>query len=549
MEKEIQLLAQMERARSNVDNTLQLIYDLCLPDDESIIATRTPGGRRKYPLYANTAPKAAKKFANFLHAIMLPESSVWGQQRPVSDDLFQDRTVREWFWEANRAMSRALSVSNFYPKALETIIDLAVGGIGALYGQANTQLADENGSRFKGVMFHAVPIANFFFLEATADDPERGIVMGDPNRIARVLDMERFEIEDKFGDAKILKDAKPTDKFRIVHLVTPNAGSTSESNLWRSQYIILGKAQSVTRLSASNDPEQVSDGVLPRMPYFVPRMAQKSGEIWPRGFGMDALQDVLEQNVLRKHLLNSVGKDADPPTIVGHEAAMHLELIAGGVSYMDPDRFDQIKQLTSSANYGAVYEHLSELKQEIKEAFLVDQLQLPPSLDRATAEEIVTRRENATNSLSATFAKVEREFPAKVIDWLFAEMLELGALKEPPDAMAAGADTTVFFDSPMANARRQRQIEPINRYVEKKIILAERAQDPSILDPIDFDAIDAVEQELGGINPRIFRDPKDVEQRRQARQEAAARQESREGAKALKPAAEAAAIAQEHNLQ
>lgn len=544
------MLTKMERARSNIEGTLQLIYDVCLPDDENIVRERSPGGRRRYPLYASTAPNAAKRLANFIHAIMMPESGMWGNQRPVDENLFNERTVQEWFWNANLQMSQALSVSNFYPKSLETTLDLVVAGIGALYGEMNTKIADENGSRFKSATFQAIPIANFFYLEATADDEERGIRMGDPNRVARVLDMEAGEIRRVFGvEPETLKDAEENDMFRLAHIVAPNHAMTGDANRWVSRYLILGKADSVPRLSAAKEAEVVSDGVLPRMPYFVPRMAQKSGELWPRGFGLDALQDILEENVLTKHMLNSIGKDADPPTIVGHEAAMHLELIAGGVSYMDPDRFDQIKQFRSEAQYAPVFQRIDKLEMKIKEHFLIDQLQLPQRLDRATAEEVITRREDATNALSSTLQKVEREFPAKVMDWLFEGMLELGAFGETPEAMAGGADTVVMFDSPMANARRRRQLEPIRRYRERIYMLARETGDQSIADPINNDAISKAEQRLEGFDPAFFRTDEEVKKIREDRIAAAQRAEAREAVKVLPDAANAAATAKQAGFE
>lgn len=471
--EDLHLFHKMRMMRTNYERVLERIYNYFLPVNEDIYSYETAGRHKYSEIYDSTGMDALHQFANFLHGVMMPEGMPWPRIRFKGRQYQNRRDVMEFSDFAAEAISEALNTSNFYPTSFETMLDLIAGGWGALYRDVVNKPTDQFGSTFGKLVYHSIPLGKTWFLENSD---------GEIDTFARVYTMRAMDAQRKFGNSKKIQEALDMGQYTdlmLMQMFKPNPDWREENN--QPKYLanthVIGTKSTGLAAAVAGDTDLVKSGGTDRFPVIAPRWTQKSGETYAYGQASIAISDVLEANSLAMRMNNAMGKEIDPPWKIASKGMMQFETTQGGTIVMNPRYYDKAEPIRSGTNWPVGYEKQRQLRETIKEHFFINQLRLPDKLDRATATEIDARRSDAANALGSTFSKVQREFPAKVVEDAFYVLFENGVFADMPDDLL-GAEFEITFDSPLASAQRLQRTAPAFQFLQTAITVANSTGSP-----------------------------------------------------------------------
>lgn len=486
----------------------QEIGDHLIPRKSDITVRRTPGEKKQAQRFASVGIHSHEILAANLQGTLTSRAFRWFLLKlEEGDPAAEEPEVRDWLQQVSRKMWRALNASNFHSQSHEFYIDVSGFGTGGM-------LCEElrGPEPFNGLVFTSYPIQQYVFEE----DAE-----GHGNGICFEINYTADQAIERFGESKLpkkIRDAAmkdPTHPWVFLHWIRPRAdrkdGSPTATDMpWQSVYI------SVT------DEKKLEESGYEEFPAFIPRWTKNAGEKYGRGPGSTALPDLKVLNKATELELQAWAKFIDPPWFMEDDGVIgKVNLNPGkGTTVRDKDAM-WFYEFRGRPDIGRI--KLEELRQGIKQAFFVDQLELPQS-DRMTAEEIRTRVELMQRVLGPTLGRLETEFLNPLIKRVFSIMLRAGALGEVPAALRERSVIDVQYTGPLARAERQSEINSIQRLIETLVPLAQ--VDPTILDIVDTDAVARFVAEQLDVDDSVLRDEAGLTEVRGARAEQQAAERS-----------------------
>jgi hypothetical protein len=261
--------------------------------------------------------------------------------------------------------------------------------------------------------------------------------------------------------------------------------------------------------------------------------------------GMVALGHIKQLQSMQRIALNGLAKMVNPPLVGGpHLEGKPASLMAGAMTYDDG--------LTANAGVRPVHEvrlpleaveaKMMETRESIRRIFMVDlfkMISLDNRKQRATAEEVIERRQEKLSVLGPVLERHSDDVFDKVIDRTASMMIRLsrpdweqdldGLVPIPPPDLE-GLDLRVLYTSDVAKAQRLAALEPLERHMGFAASLVEVS--PEALDLVDVDTVVREHAEILSLTPAVTRDDQavaEVRMRRQAEQQAAAMRESAPG--------------------
>lgn len=179
-----------------------------------------------------------------------------------------------------------------------------------------------------------------------------------------------------------------------------------------------------------------------------------------------------------------------------------------------------MKRLDDGANFQIADYLLQNLQGGIRRKLMADQL---PTIgtQQMTATEIHTRVELIRQMLGPMYGRLQTEYLQSILDRCFGLALRAGALGNPPEELQ-GRNLSFKFVSPMARSQRMEEVMATEQYVMSMSNMAAVKED--ILDNVDFDAVAVITGTGRGVPQNIMRTADEVQQFRQAKQEAQEKQ-------------------------
>jgi len=396
----------------------------------------------KYDHYDDTAVISAQTLAASVHGAVLPPLQ-WFSMNFKDDALKDDNDAADWLADSNRRVYHAIDNSNFALEADELILDLVGFGHGFMvdepFGEANLS------------NYTMVSLKEAFFEESFD---------GLPRFFFRKLEWTATKLVSKFGYENLPeKVQKSYDnattasdfKFVVVFAIYPreeNSGEDTSTMLsaskrpWGHCYFLHTEKQQIGKA-----------GGYYEMPVYSVRWRKVSGSQWGHGPGHVALGDIKQLNQHRLMRTRAVEKAIDPANMVTQRGLLSsLDLGPRGLTVVKNK--DSLWVHEGRANFAVSREELELLRNSIRQAFHVDQLELKES-PAMTATEVQVRYELMNRLLGPTQGRIKIDWLNRIVENAFKlEMRENRLLPLPESLEGKDLDIGIEYLGALATAQK-----------------------------------------------------------------------------------------------
>jgi len=421
-------------------------------------------------------------------------------------DLASDKETLEWLYDATLVMIDILNDSNFQVEITETYQDL---------GSIGTTVLREEEDDDDTVRFFSHPIYQVNLREN---------VKGDVRHVSRMYEYDEEDMMTVFGEAiekhpdlkSMMANARSGKKFKIIHEVGERLASEIRGDAIGAEAMPFYSIHVLESHAIT-----LKESGFESWPYATPRFSKINEETYGRSPAMKVLADIKMINQMKKVSIQSAQIAMAPPLQAPHNGFLApLDVSPFGVNYKRTQ--DKAEPLFVGANVQIGVEFIELIKQSIKEAFFTDKLKTLVG-DRATATEVIQKRDEAFSFLSPTLSRFDRELLKPVIDRTFDICFRKKKFKPLPakllEAMKKnGGKLKIEYLSPIAQAQKAVLSENINRALNATAPIL--GAQPEVLDIVDGDKLLRKNLEVFNVPPEIQRSEADVNKIRKARQEA-----------------------------
>lgn len=507
----------LRNERSSWDSHWLEISRYLLPRSGRFFAEDRNRGERKFnDIYDSTGTRALRVLAAGMMAGMTSPARPWFRLTTADPDMAKFGPVKVWLNQTTTLMRGVFDRSNTY-RALHSMYE----ELGA-FGTASSIIAED----FDTVIHHYPMTVGEYCI---AHDFKGNVVT-----LYREFQKTVGEIVREFGADKVsinvknMFDRGDLDKWvTLVHAVEPRTDRDlrkrdSQNMPWRSVYFEKGgDGDKLLRESGYKDYPAIS-----------PRWSVAGGDIYGSSPGMEALGDVkqLQQEQLRK--AQGIDYMTRPPLQVPTSLKNRdVDSLPGGITFVDTST--QNGGIRSQFEVRLDLNHLlmdiQDVRERIRGAFYADLfMMLANNINtRMTATEVAERHEEKLLMLGPVLERLHNEMLDPMIESTFARMASAGILPPPPQELA-GMDLNVEFVSMLAQAQQAAGTNSIDRYVATLGQVA--SIKPDVLDKLDSDHWADAYADMLGVDPELVVPGDKVAMIRQARAEAAAKQQAQEQA-------------------
>ena len=530
-EEIVKRVDRLDAERRNYANFWQDISKYVIPRKAYITLKKTPGRKYAYDVYDSTAMQSNLILAAGLHSYLTNPNSRWFSLRVQDEELNKSAEVKEWLADTEDRLFNILNASNFNQQIHELYLDMGCFGVACMYEEEDPT---------DGVRFYSRDIAEIYLCE---NEKEKIDTVYRKFTLTARQAYEKWE--DKAGEVvKTHMERKDYDKpVTFIHCVSPryerDVSKDSAGDMpFESIYIEVSKKH------------LISESGYQEFPYFTPRFNKNSGEVWGSSPGMVSYADIKMLNEIVKVTVRAAQKIVDPPIVLPHDGfLLPIKYAPGALNFrLKGNPQDKIEPLISGQRIDIGLEIINDYRNLIKKNYFVDLFLLlsDPMRKDMTATEVMQRVEEKMLILAPVLGRLMNEFLDPLINRTFAMLWRQGRIMQPP-AQLQDVPYQIEYISPLARAQKLDQMKSINNFL---VLIQNMAQvKPDVLDNVNEDEVVMEIQDLYGVNPKFLRNREEVEQIRQARAEAQAKQNElamiQSGAEALRTGAEAEAIVAE----
>jgi len=494
-EKIIDQVNFLKGQRGNWETHWQELAEFILPRKDDITRNRVPGEKRTQFLLDNTAMQSNELLSGFLHGLLTNPNSQFFELTTGVPEIDDEDDVRIWLQDTSRRIMQIFNDSNFQTEIHEVYIDLGCFGTAAMTIEEDDDTV---------VRFAARPIQSIFI-----EEDNKGQIVEVHRKFAWNVNQIIAEFgEQTVKDSKLLSDAKKRDdpkKFDIIHSIYPKeVDPTKRSDSpWQSQYILVDERKNLRTSS------------FRQFPYLVPRWTKHSGEKYGRSPGMNALPEQKTLNIMTETTIKGAQKVVDPPLQVPDDGFISvIRTRPGSLNFFRAGSKDRIEPVFNDARIDFGFQAMEAKRENVRDAYFVNQLQLRQSGPQMTATEVEARVEQALRFMGPVLGRQQVELLRPLIDRTFDIMLRRGLIAPPPEVLQ-GSTLGVEYSSLIARTQRQQEARAILRAVEQSTPFIQ--SDPTVLDNINGDEALRIIWRINNANQKILRDQGQITKIRQDR--------------------------------
>lgn len=453
----------------------------------------------------STGTLAARNLASGMLSGITSPSRPWFKLKLDVNTDDSSSPINIWLAEVERRMMRVLAESNFYTAMATHFMDLVV------FGSAASIIYED----YDDIISVQCPCAGeyFFALSAkfTVDTLYREFT------VTYSMLVEWFGIDnvsENVREAVKQGGVGATKELVVCHAIEPNTqveGMPAKKFRYRELYWEKGQ----------NGGHVLSVQGFHEWPAMTTRWDVVGNDSYGRSPAMDALGDIkqLQQETRRK--AQAIDKMVNPPMMADVQLKNQpASTLPGGVTY--------VAGLAQNPGMKPIYqvappiqelkEDIKEIQERIKNTLFNDLFLMISNLQTVrSATEIDARREEKLIMLGPVLERFQNEALDPALERVYAIMNRLQLFPTPP-AEIGGKPLQVEYTSILAEAQRAVATGAIERMFS--IAGSVAAQQPEVLDNIDFDEAIDVYARLLSVPPKILRSPDDVAKMRDARNKA-----------------------------
>lgn len=253
----------------------------------------------------------------------------------------------------------------------------------------------------------------------------------------------------------------------------------------------------------------------------------RSGRAWATGPGHNALADMRVNDEVARASLSAIQFDAEPMWWARNEDVMtQADIVPSNILYGDDVQGGKPPaQIIERAKQMSLPLQLqNDLRNQIRKAFHFGLSQVLANRPQMTAQEVMAYNADELKMLAPNLVRIQRGLSSFVRRR--AQLLQRAGVIEPPppELLQRGVNVSVEFVSPFAKAQKAEIAKGAIGWASTLLTFAKETQDPSIMDPVDFDGIANLTHDAMTGVPSIIRDPRAVQAIRQNRAAANAQQ-------------------------
>jgi len=459
-------------------------------------------------IYDSTGFRALRGMGAFLMGGGSSPARNWFRLTCPDPNLAELHSVREFYSESARRMRFVLSRSNAY-QALHNIYEEICA-----FGTACALIERD----YNDVVRIHVQTAGQYYL---ATDPN-----GDVNTVYREFEMSVAQLIEEFGIDRMTPEIKTLAQngqfekhFTVIHAVEPRSDrqldKLDQLNMpFRSVYFFRGERRDVQTRGI------LREGGYRTFPYFVPRWSVADRNAWGFGPCHEALPHAKRLQNMQLSLSRAAAFMAEPPmqgpaSLSGKEVKLrpgaYTPVPGAGAQKIEP-LFDP-----GRADINALAALSQDTQAQVQRALYNDLFLLIMNSRRAkTATEVDEMHEEKMLMLGPALERLHNELLRPFIEKLFGFMDEANLLPPIPSELQQ-TPLQVEFVSMLQQLQQASGVVTMERFLT---MIGSGAQIfPDMLDVVDPDTVARDYAEMLAIEPDNLRDPDEVAQLRQARNE------------------------------
>lgn len=533
----MQLFSQMQTWRNVFAGQWEEVAALILPTSRNTFFYGNfnwPGQKKSEQQVDSTGMVALHRFAAILDSLLTPRNMVWHSLKSDNDDVMKDRQAKLWYEQATRTLFklRYARTANFSSQNQQQYQSLGAFGTGGMYVD---QAVDEAGNLVQGFRYKAIPLGELFILEN-----HQGLVDG----FVRWFRLTALQAAKKWGRERLPETLLPALEnqtqtlYDFLHVVQANKdyrkAALGPAGMAFSSYYMCIQGQCI-----------MGRGGYHTFPLACSRYDQAPGETYGRSPAMMVLPSLKTLNAEKRTFLKQGHRAGDPVLLTADDGLVDVSLKPGAMNKggMTPDG----KPLVGILPTGSIQttkEMMDEEKSLINDMFLVSLFQILAESPQMSATEVIERVNEKGILIAPVVGRQGDEYLGPMIDREINLASEMGLLPPmPPILREARGEYNVNYTSPLARAARAQEAAGFMRVVETATGVATATGDPSVFDSFDFDTAIPDIAYIQSVPESWMSDPKQVQAKRQAREQAAQQQQQIQAAPA------AAALMKAHAVQ
>lgn len=447
-------------------------------------------------LLDSTAADAVNTLASNIMAGLTPSNAEWFAL-DVGNETSEER---RWLDGAAKLLWENIHMANFDAEAFECCLDIVCAGQFALF-------IDEDKER-GGLTFQQWPLASCYVASTRAD--------GKLDVIHREYTLTAEQAVNEFGKDKVpeavRKDAegqKPDTEHTFIHAIYPRTPHAVGAKLAKNLPIASCHIHLQSKM-------EVRESGYHEMPVAIPRWLRVPRSLYGVGPMYPALPDVRQLNELKGMELAAADIAISGMWAVADDGVFNARTTKIGPRKMLVlADVDNIKPLSSGANFELSDVMVSKLQAGIRKILMADQLQ-PQDGPDMTATEVYVRVEMVRKLLGPIYGRLQAEYLTTVVERSFGLGFRAGIFEPPPQSLQ-GRAFNVRYVSPMARAQKLDDVMAMDRFEQALLITAQA--DPESLDVYNWQESAREKSFLLGVPQKLLNDAERVAAIRQQRQE------------------------------
>jgi len=511
----LQAFSQKMNERSIFANQWEEAAQLILPTSRNTfyyMNYNTPGQKKTDQQIDGTGALALHRFCAIADSLVTPVNMKWHSLQSPDENVMKNRDVRLWFERATNALfkKRYAAISGFSGQNYNNWQSLGAFGNSTMFVD---KFDGRNYHGSRGLRYKSCPLGETFYGESH---------QGKVDRMFRWFRLTAYQAVQKWGiDALPASLHAPLQQnsqwpYNFLHVVEPR-------NDYDPQRIDhKGMPFSSLYISIEGQCLMQPEGGYRVFPYAVSRYDQTPGECYGRGPAQLILPSLKTLNMEKKIFLKQGHRAADPVLLTKDDGILGFNMKPGSLNAgaMSSDG-KRLVDILPTGDIQISEKMMGEERSLIDDTFLVSLFKVLSEHPNMTATQVIELVNEKGMLVAPTLGRQHSEYVGQMVERELDLMMEQGLLDPmPPLLREAGGEYEVVDTSPLAMARRAGEASGFMRTVESVKELVNITQDPSLLDPFDFDTAIPDIARIQVVPEKWMADAQQIAAKRQARAKA-----------------------------
>jgi hypothetical protein len=512
---------QSEKAfdRGSLPNLWQELAENFYAERADFVATRYLGTDFAANLMTSYPLIVRRDLANTFSSMLRPTAKDWFHIRSARPDK-EDTTTKQWLEWLTGLLKNAMydRVAQFARATKEADNDFAT------FGQAviQSELYRPKNGATPHLLHRCWHLRDVAWFENETGKISTIYRKWDSGTALDILNKFPKTIHDKMKEKA---EKTPFEKVKIQHIVLPFEVYDSLDGAKKIR-------KDIPHVSIYFDVE--NDCLLEEVGqrvngYTIPRFQTVSGSQYAHSPAtVAALPDSRLIQAITRVLLEAGEKATNPPMIAVEDAIRSdIGLFAGATTWVDADYDERlgevlrpITQDTKGLDFGL--ELVRDIREQLKDAFYLNKLNLPPQTKEMTAYEVAQRVQEFIRNALPLFEPVEEDYNGQICETDLQILMHADAdiRRSIPDGLK-GSDYRFVFESPLRDAVEKVKVGQFTEALQ--IIAQAQGLDPSAAFVLDGKT--AIREVMGATVPAKWINTEDNVEKMAANAAAAQKQQ------------------------